>query len=327
MVKDKPKYHQGDDTDRHRLLSFFQSTIKEPIIRMNRIRGNIYKIETKHQHYVGKGFSNSSSLIKQKWLTGELHKQGFTKTYQFLDTEPRKGINLNGKQYAVMNWIEHHQTPFMYNSIENCQKGMEVLKEYHDCTALLLSEGSQYFPRNNPYHKWKDRYLKFEANLPQIRRYISFSILKDLLEMGKESLNKLSNLTPEQKNNLVILHGDVAHHNFVRTKQEDLYLIDFDLASIGHPIHDYLQYCNRILPFLKWDFTQLNMFPTLLNYLEDPYFLYSLFYPTDIYREWNRAIQNNLLSKQKWLNTLFRITIDEYEQRQNFYDSVKRMVK
>ena len=37
----------------------------------------------------------------------------------------------------------------------------------------------------------------------------------------------------------------------MRTSKGELYLIDFDLISIGPEMADYLQYANRILPFLN----------------------------------------------------------------------------
>ncbi len=49
-----------------------------------------------------------------------------------------------------------------------------------------------------------------------------------------------------------IIHGDVAHHNFIRGKDEALSLIDFDLIGIAPSYLDLLQYCNRILPSLNW---------------------------------------------------------------------------
>ncbi|GAA0334176.1 hypothetical protein GCM10008967_26190 [Bacillus carboniphilus] len=327
MAKSKRLYKKGDDHYSHRLLSYFQTNIEDPIVRLQTIRDHIYKIETKNEKYVGKGFSNAASLKKQKWLTEKLHQSGFRKTYRFLKAKPDEGLQLDGKSYGILKWVEHHKENFQYNSIQNCIEGILLVHEFHSKNKTFLEEGSHYFPRSKPYDKWVDRYQRFHANIPIIRSTVSPSILKEIKKWGRESLKNISRLQPYSPGTKVILHGDVAHHNFIRTAEGELYLIDFDLASIGHPIHDYLQYANRILPYLQWDLKKLSEIPILSEQLKDPYFLYSLMYPTDIYREWNRVIQNNLLQSNRWLNILFDMTIEQFEKRQIFYDTLKVMVK
>src|SRR5690606_14014221 len=94
-----------------------------------------------------------------------------------------------------------------------------------------------------------------------------------------------------QSGRQVILHGDVAHHNFLRAKDQSLYLLDFDLVAIGSPHSDYLQYANRILPFMNWSFEELKEYPIFKYSLEEIGFLHALAYPTDIFREWISVIR------------------------------------
>ena len=109
-----------------------------------------------------------------------------------------------------------------------------------------------------------------------------------------------------------IIHGDVAHHNFIRGKDEALYLIDFDLIGIAPSYLDLLQYSNRILPF-----TQLVLpLPYLVTNKFQPheyekFFLTALVFPTDIFREWNHHVQSGAVWKNKKKAFLEKITIGE----------------
>ncbi len=60
--------------------------------------------------------------------------------------------------------------------------------------------------------------------------------MNELLEWAKISLEgmKTENLDFGDGQDPVILHGDVAHHNYLKSKSGKIFLIDFDLASIGH---------------------------------------------------------------------------------------------
>ena len=109
--------------------------------------------------------------------------------------------------------------------------------------------------------KWEERFTLFKRNLPLISLFLEKEIIAELFTWAEWSLSGLRKekdiLEKWQK---VILHGDVAHHNFMKTSKGELYLIDFDLISIGPEIADYLQYANRILPFLNWSLSELDTF-------------------------------------------------------------------
>ncbi|MET3699969.1 hypothetical protein ABID53_004354 [Bacillus oleivorans] len=327
MSKNHKSKLSGDDPSHNRLLSFFQANLDEPIKKIHRVRDHIYKIETDLTMYVGKGFSNKASFKKQKWLTKRLQKAGFKKTYQFLKTDMNKGYHYKGKYYGILTWIEHGHPVFRFNSIENCEAGIILLNEFHDHTKKVLAEGNPHFATTNYYQKWVDRFQQFKRNIHIVETLVPSPVIDDILKWGRESLKMIEHRSPQEKNELVILHGDVAHHNFIRTENNDLFLIDFDLSSAGNPIHDYLQYANRILPFLHWDLNHLTNLPVISQYLRDPYFLKALMYPTDIYREWNRAIKQRLLGQEKWIHNLLNATIEQFEQRSNFFDSLQNMVK
>jgi len=124
----------------------------------------------------------------------------------------------------------------------------------------------------------------------------------------------------------VILHGDVAHHNFLRDTMGKLYLIDFDLISIGPNSLDFLQYANRILPFIDWSFARLQHFPYIDRFLQDEGFLFALAYPADIFREWNRMVKENSHHDKAKLKQVMDLTIGQFNARKQFIDQLKKQV-
>ena len=73
--------------------------------------------------------------------------------------------------------------------------------------------------------------------------FLPQDILHELYSWAKWSINGLiQEWESFTRYNNVILHGDTAYHNFLRTSKNELYLIDFDLISIGPAVNDYLQF-------------------------------------------------------------------------------------
>lgn len=124
----------------------------------------------------------------------------------------------------------------------------------------------------------------------------------------------------------VILHGDVAHHNFLRSKNNKLYLIDFDLISAGVPHVDYLQYANRILPFMNWSLAELANCEKIKPLLHEKGFIYALAYPTDIFREWNRAIKEGTYLQQEKIQQLLELTVVSFKERQDFFAHLQKAI-
>lgn len=79
----------------------------------------------------------------------------------------------------------------------------------------------------------------------------------ELFDKDKEveiALNYLKKLLPAtfgQKP--VVCHGDLNHHNLIRTTEDKIYLIDWDNACIADPITDFGMVLKRYIPVADWD--------------------------------------------------------------------------
>ncbi|MDQ7863228.1 phosphotransferase [Peribacillus frigoritolerans] len=86
-------------------------------------------------------------------------------------------------------------------------------------------------------------------------------------EWSLEGFDKYQSLWDKEKK--VIIHGDCAHHNFLRRADGTLTLIDFDLMANAPRCIDYLQYANRISQHLEDAANELWEMPQLQRYQSD----------------------------------------------------------
>ncbi|WP_147532483.1 phosphotransferase [Bacillus marasmi] len=318
----------GDDVFNSRLLSILNKSVPFTVFKVKKIRENVYYIDTDRRAYILKGYSSLHRLHLQEAFTSSLKKHGFLQTYSFLRFSENP-VYFNKKYWGWIEYLEPHRESFSYLSEANRTAGLELLHSFHLTTKQFAKSFEQVIPPFQLLEKWQDRFHQFVKNKPVIENYLPVSMYRELLEWGNLALAgmKRENMEFGDDSQPVILHGDVAHHNFLKSKSGKLNLIDFDLISIGHESADLLQYANRILPYLNWSLQNLANHPLFQHYLQHRAFLYALMYPTDIFREWNRIIKNGSCYRPKKLIQTIELTTNQYQQRQQFLKELKIVVK
>lgn len=312
----------GDGLFLNRLFSYLKRKLPFTIENLSFINKHVFLIETKSGNYILKAFPSKRGLTLQEEFTDQLKKSGFLNTYSFLEVSLESPIFFENNYYGIIQYIPPSHERFTYGEEKNRVEGLSILMNYHHTTKRLTGAFSSKI-RWEPYLiRMRQRLATFERNLPVIKFFIDEHIIQSLLQWGKSSLNGLEDgnsfLTNEEY--FVILHGDVAHHNFLRSHNGNLYLIDFDLISLGPSSIDYLQYANRILPHLDWSLETLNQHG--LPFLQDRGFLYGLTFPTDIMREWNRLIRERRYSSPSKVRPLVELTIGQFVERKNFVEEI-----
>jgi hypothetical protein len=313
----------GDERSNYRLLSYLNQNLSLDVQQIKHIRKNVYLAQLKNGcQLIMKGFSARRSLLLQSAFTSSLKIHHFPYTYSFYLGLP--SVYFDSKFYGFLEYIEPSYQTFFYNSKENCQQGLALLQKYHHTSKQLVGSYKRLLPVFDLQNKWKERFLLFIKNKDILSPFISWDIYSELVSWAEWSLAGI-----EMENNMspnVILHGDLAHHNFIRSKDGTLFLIDFDLISIGPEIVDYLQYANRILPFLDWSLHDLTMYKPFQSYFQQKMFLYALAFPTDIFREWNRLIKDGQYSDPKKIHSSLYLTISQFESRRKFVHDLFQLV-
>ena len=316
----------GDDDYFIRLLSYLRSQLKENILEMVPYRKSVIWIKTDKNAYMLKGFHTNKRLRLQEAFTSTLRKEGFLKTYLFVHPQIKEPLFFEGTYFGCMEYIPPNKTSFSFKSKKNRQDGLELLEQFHLVTSSFESRYRTLIPKGVIIEKWRDRGKIFSSNISTLKYFINDKILAEMMDWANWSLSGMEkNRSFFLNEPYCILHGDVAHHNFLRDTKGILHLIDFDLISIGPASLDYLQYANRILPSLDWTFDRLAHFSQYEKLLNEKAFLHALAFPADIFREWNRLIREGSYRDQQKYNQIMDLTIGQYYSRKKFIDTLKKM--
>lgn len=320
--------HGGDDLFPNRLFSYLQNQLTIPIINIKPIRKKVFFVKGTDRDFILKGFSTFSRLKQQEDFVTSLKEKGFLKTYSFYQLAKYPPLQFEGSYYGCLEYIDPSDHLYTFHHKQDQLEGLNLLNDFHSVTENMVNQFERELPHFNQFAKWRERLTLFINNLPIIKYYVQKEIINELLVWADWSLKGIqSEANFFQSGKKVILHGDVAHHNFLRASNSELQLIDFDLLSIGLPHSDYLQYANRILPYLHWSFKELAGYKVIQPFMLEKGFLYGLGYPTDIFREWNRSIRERSHLQQDKMQQLLHITVGQFKERQDFFKELQNKVE
>lgn len=313
---------EGDERSISRLLTFL--TDRMDIYQINRIRKNVLFLHTSTGKYILKGYLSRKQLKLQRDFTIALKRAGFRQTAIFIKKKP---IFVNPYFYGWQRYIEKGFPHFHYRHERDRIDGLQLLSMYHRRSKTLLPQFQQRVSPFRPLKKWRLRFYQFQLFSEHITAVFPKPYLQEIISWGNEALVGMEKYRGDlQLGQQVVLHGDVAHHNFIRSPDRSLYLIDFDLIHTGDAVIDMIQYANRILPSIGWSLEKLSSYHEFKPYLKNKAFLFALIYPTDIYREWNRWVRSGESWNTKYFKNLFRMTMEQFDKRQHFIHEVRNVI-
>ncbi|SEM32340.1 Phosphotransferase enzyme family protein [Mesobacillus persicus] len=319
-------FYPGRDDFIDRLFSFLTLKLPFEIHQLTRIRDHVYLVEASQVTFILKGYLDLSKLALQQDFTAALKKAGFEETYCFFNFI-ESPLYFENRYWGCIEYLVPNRRPFTFKSQAEREEGLQLVSEYHSITKGLVSSYGSLLSKQDLLRKWKQRLKLFKKNLSIVHYYVPKEITKEIIMWAELALagmeNNQANFTTQDQ---VILHGDVAHHNFLRLATGELYLIDFDLVSVGPKRYDLLQYANRILPFMHWSLKSLFKMNGLTEYVNDQSFLYGLMYPSDIFREWNRIIKLNSYYDPTKVSTLMELTVNQFPQRKKFIENTMTLI-
>lgn len=317
----------GDDLFLNRLFSYLNSQLPFQIVSIKPIRKNVFIIQSDHsQFFIVKGFPSYHRLMKQVRLTAELKKNGFLQTYSFLQYEKSSPLFFDGLYLGILSYITPSKDVFTFHDRKNREEGLALLEKYHETTKNFMDSYKGILEKDKLLKKWRERTSTFINNRSLLNFFIDQEKIDEILSWANWSLTRLEAGPPFKRESSVILHGDVAHHNFLRAYNGELYLIDFDLISVGNPRVDYLQYANRILPHMNWSFEELFELKEMKVFLGENEFLYGLVFPTDILREWNRLVREREYGNPYQVRKVINYVMEQFTERQLFVQDIKKLV-
>lgn len=304
------------------LLSYFKQ-LDMPIRLMKPIKPELMLIQTEDgKLIIAKQFKNEMSLARQKEFLALLKEAGFHRSYTFSEAFPP--FEYRGRCIGFLPYIHPHEQAFTYRTQDERLEGLILLKKMHGASKHISRRMSHLSDQPfNQVRKWKERLAEFKQNEKIIKPYMPEKVYQAYASMGKWVLKELKEEEIGKKDTLVIIHGDLAHHNFLRRSDGKLFLIDFDLMAKAPAIIDDLQYANRLLVYNSYSLEEILSLPPFREHRYNREFLIGLAYPTDIYREWNRVCRENLWADQRRMKAMYDYTLNDFQERMSFFKKIK----
>lgn len=295
---------------------------KIEVYEMKAIKPRLIKVSTNKGIFIAKQFVNQARLLMQLEFLQKLQKAGFKGAYAF--SNKIKPFECKGISIGFLEYLTKHPRVFTYESYSERLEGLALLNKMHEASAMVIQDLTMKKYTFSQVSKWRERLEEFSSNIKILKRIIPEPVLTEYLRMGEWVLNELGPYEIEDVDEEpVIIHGDLAYHNFFRKDDGELLLIDFDLMAKAPPLIDYLQYANRLLIYNNCSLKEILSFPQFKKYRENPFFLIGLCFPTDIYREWNRICRDQLWGSSHRLGSLWNITVADLPKRIDFFRELK----
>ncbi|KMJ60279.1 hypothetical protein AB685_05520 [Bacillus sp. LL01] len=288
MKADQPNCR--DDFNRNRLFFRLIYETDLQIQSYSKIKNNLFKIHTDEGIYILKGYAELGNLDSIIQFSHLLHINGFSVGAMYEKFSDGRYVIADQGYYWVLTRFIPAKRRFSFLKEEDRVAGLLVLQDFHHHSKKIIPSLPLDIPLETTIQKWRNRLELFDQNAPFLAKWFNPGVISEIVYYSHLSLKELTANVTNSEN--VVLHGDVASHNFIRSTDNKVYLIDFDLLSIGNGEWDYVQYASRILPFLKWNRAQFESHSFLEDKLKRlPWFCAALSFPMDILREGNRFSQ------------------------------------
>ena len=133
-------------------------------------------------------------------------------------TEP-KPFQLDGLWYSFIEYLPTSRNTFTFSKQSNRKEGIALLEAFHNSAEQI----SISLPSFHQLRKWQERLDLFRQNKSAISEHISDAIVQEWIAWGEWSLKGLiaNQFYLNQEKNTII-HGDCAHHNFLRKKDGNI---------------------------------------------------------------------------------------------------------
>ncbi|WP_047979712.1 phosphotransferase [Ornithinibacillus contaminans] len=311
-----------DDNRINRLSSFLYVEGNLLAKKLYSIKQNVYFLEASTgECYILKGHLDAANM-KQQWDFFEAIRSPVIVPFVRFPNG-KKEISIGTNYYwTISPYIPGRK--LSYQIEEDRERAVRAVKQFHHHASGIYLHNTLKKPLF--YKRWQSRLYKLKETEAIFHQYGYSTLFDDILLTMKESIEIVSGfpwyqdqLEAEQKGMWV--HGDVASHNFIQNERS--FIIDFDLLHCTTPLYDYIQLGQRFLPTIDWDVEQLLAYD-MIDDEKLEQFLYSVFIPSDLVREWLHFLsKRGLTSVESYLQTMEM----EWIQRKKFLTNSKIMVK
>ena len=283
MIQKVNENKQRDELMLYRLSSFFYREGKLEIQRLFVINPHVIQIATKQgENFILKG-QRKKSVVEQQW--DFLEKMDASIVVPLTNyPNGRRIIEYKNNFWTIAPYIKGEK--LNYSNKNDRKTAVLALNDFHDkATGIYVSRPVKrdlfiirWYQRLHSFKKTEHLFVKY--GFKHLYRVIVQTMEAQLLELKQFPWHYLEK-EALQKGSWV--HGDVASHNFIRNEQ--VYMIDFDLLDRKTQVYDYIQLGQRFLPYINWDMNELLSYQMTGERDIKPW-LTAILVPSDLLREW-----------------------------------------
>lgn len=308
------------------------------IHKMEQIK-NIYKAETdKGVKCIKRAHMSPSYFLFMYSAINYLKENGFDNVIPY-DTCLDGSICIQDDKYIyyVVDWVESRECKF--KNPEDLKSVIKTAAGFHDATTgYTVPEGAK--PRVF-YNRWTTKFNKKCIELLEFSKAIEEKEYMDEFDeifakhltyfwnQGRESIELLnksaySKISLESQARGEFCHHDMANHNFLRTDEDKIYMIDFDYCIMDTRLHDVASIVIRNMRHGVWDLKKayfiLNEYSKYYALSDEDLGVIKAFmvYPQDY---WQVGLQY-YVEHQPWIMEYFLLrlkrVIDDKEIRERF---------
>ncbi len=240
------------------------------------IKENVWRLEEDGNQYAVKRYTDIQDALKIR----ELHNHLLAVKFPFCLPMSKKG----NAHIVVQPWLMDSK-PVDFSKRLDRKASLQTLDSLHSTNSFMDWETLPFLKPYKLIEKWNWRLERFRSHRELLECYLSKDSIDQIEQYSEQTLVRLQN-TPARKTSHTLLHGDVVHHNLLKTPDGRVHLIDFDLACTGHPDIEIGLWLHRVLPKVDYD--------AMLLFSEEPRLqelghqsILMLQYPNELLREWS----------------------------------------
>lgn len=313
--------NKRDEGIYHRLSSFLSVAGNLDITYIKRIKEHVFLLEAiSGNKYILKGHHKLNN-IQQQWRFFNQMKTSIIVPFVLFP---------NGKWYLKSESIYWTISPYKkgrklnYTNPNDRHYALRTIQKFHKNANNIFVK--QPLKRRLFYERWLDRLERFKDTELLFLTNGYGSLFNDITKHTEKYIQFIAKFPWKENQNKAIqegkwVHGDVASHNFIFGHK--LWLIDFDLLQNTDQMYDYIQLGQRFLPHVQWNVDQLMAYKMVPEH-DTEIWLYSLFIPSDLLRDWLYYLQK---PSHRPLKEFFVEMENQWIQRKGFLKDIQLMVK
>jgi thiamine kinase-like enzyme len=169
----------------------------------------------------------------------------------------------NGDVITAQEWLEGRELTHQEMQQEQVAELLHKIHHSIELLHMLMRLGKKPLTSDELFINIKKKLT--EINLMHYDEEIGIAL---------KSLDQL--LPKTRRQDLVVCHSDLNHNNLILTNDHDLFLVDWDNATIQDPVTDYGMILNWYVPRERWDDWIEKYGPSNSDYLLERMYWYLL---------------------------------------------------